>query len=50
VPKKVPLVPWSLNNKESPIGFLTDSTDFAVEVFSVKALHYLIKPLTEAGL
>lgn len=35
---------------DTSIVFLTDSTDFAVEAFSIRALHYLIKPLTEEGL
>ena len=35
---------------DTSIVFLTDSSDFAVEAFSVKALHYLIKPLSEEGL
>ena len=42
---------WEISriSPDTSIVFLTDSTDFAVEAFSVKALHYLIKPLTEAG-
>lgn len=35
---------------ETPIVFLTDSTAYAVEAFSVNALHYIIKPMTEPAL
>ena len=35
---------------ETSVVFLTDSNDYAVEAFSVKALHYVIKPLTDAAL
>lgn len=30
--------------------FLTDSDAYAVEAFSVRALHYIIKPMTESAL
>ncbi len=31
------------------IAFVTASREFAVEAFSLRAVHYLVKPLTEAG-
>lgn len=33
-----------------PIVFVTSSADYAVESYEVRALHYLIKPVTEASL
>lgn len=33
-----------------PVVFLTDSDAYAVEAFSVKALHYVLKPMTEKSL
>lgn len=33
-----------------PIVFVTSSADYAVESYEVRALHYLIKPITEASL
>jgi len=33
-----------------PVVFLTDSEAYAVEAFSVKALHYVLKPMTEQAL
>ncbi len=33
-----------------PIVFLTDSDAYAVEAFSVRALHYVLKPMTEQAL
>lgn len=35
---------------DTPIVFLTDSNAFAVEAFSIRALHYIIKPITEQAL
>lgn len=35
---------------EIPIVFLTDSDAYAVEAFAVKALHYILKPMTESAL
>lgn len=35
---------------ETPVVFLTDSDAYAVEAFSVKALHYILKPMTEPAL
>lgn len=35
---------------ETPVVFLTDSEAYAVEAFSVKALHYIVKPMTEPAL
>lgn len=35
---------------DTPVVFLTDSEDYAVEAFSVKALHYVLKPMTESAL
>lgn len=35
---------------ETPVVFLTDSDAYAVEAFSVKALHYILKPMTETAL
>ena len=35
---------------ETQIVFLTDSDAYAVEAFSVNALHYVIKPMTEEAL
>ena len=35
---------------DTPIVFLTDSSAYAVEAFSVNALHYIIKPITESAL
>ena len=35
---------------DTPVVFLTDSDAFAVEAFSVNALHYIIKPITESAL
>lgn len=35
---------------DTPVVFLTDSEAYAVEAFSVKALHYVLKPLTEPAL
>ena len=33
-----------------PVVFLTDSESYAVEAFSVRALHYILKPMTEEAL
>jgi DNA-binding LytR/AlgR family response regulator len=33
-----------------PVVFLTDSEAYAVEAFSVRALHYILKPMTEPDL
>ncbi|MBQ3278266.1 MAG: response regulator transcription factor [Clostridia bacterium] len=33
-----------------PVVFLTDSDAYAVEAFSVRALHYILKPMTEQSL
>jgi DNA-binding LytR/AlgR family response regulator len=33
-----------------PVVFLTDSEAYAVEAFSVRALHYVLKPMTEPDL
>lgn len=33
-----------------PVVFLTDSEAYAVEAFSVRALHYILKPMTEPTL
>lgn len=33
-----------------PVVFLTDSASYAVEAFSVRALHYILKPMTEEAL
>jgi DNA-binding LytR/AlgR family response regulator len=35
---------------DMPVVFLTDSDAYAVEAFSVKALHYILKPMTEQAL
>jgi DNA-binding LytR/AlgR family response regulator len=35
------------NHSQSEIIFLTTSDEFAVQAFSVKAAHYLIKPFTQ---
>ena len=35
---------------DTPVVFLTDSDAYAVEAFSVRALHYILKPMTEAAL
>ena len=35
---------------DTPVVFLTDSEAYAVEAFSVKALHYVLKPLTKPAL
>ena len=35
---------------KTPVVFLTDSDAYAVEAFSVKALHYILKPMTEPAL
>lgn len=35
---------------DAPVVFLTDSDAYAVEAFSVKALHYILKPMTESAL
>ena len=35
---------------EIPVVFLTDSDAYAVEAFSINALHYIIKPMTEDAL
>lgn len=35
---------------DTPVVFLTDSEAYAVEAFSVKALHYVLKPMTEPAL
>ena len=35
---------------DMPVVFLTDSEAYAVEAFSVKALHYVLKPMTEQAL
>lgn len=35
---------------ETQVVFLTDSDAYAVEAFSVKALHYIIKPMTKSAL
>ena len=35
---------------DMPVVFLTDSDAYAVEAFSVKALHYILKPMTEPDL
>ena len=35
---------------DMPVVFLTDSKAYAVEAFSVKALHYILKPMTEQAL
>jgi len=32
------------------VVFLTDSEAYAVEAFSIKALHYILKPMTESAL
>lgn len=32
------------------IVFITESRDFAIEAFALKALHYLVKPVTEDGI
>lgn len=34
----------------TPKVFLTDSDDYALEAFSVRALHYILKPMTEPDL
>lgn len=31
------------------IVFVTTSRDYAIDAFDIKALHYLVKPVTEAG-
>ncbi|MEF9875547.1 MAG: LytTR family DNA-binding domain-containing protein [Gordonibacter sp.] len=33
-----------------PLVFVTSSTDYAVDSYEVRALHYLVKPVTEASL
>lgn len=35
---------------DTPVVFLTDSEAYAVEAFSVQALHYVLKPMTEQEL
>ena len=35
---------------DTPVVFLTDSDAYAVEAFSVRALHYVLKPMTEQSL
>ena len=35
---------------DTPVVFLTDSDAYGVEAFSVRALHYVIKPITEQSL
>lgn len=35
---------------DTPVVFLTDSDAYAVEAFYVKALHYILKPMTESAL
>lgn len=35
---------------DTPVVFLTDSEAYAVEAFSVQALHYVLKPMTEPAL
>ena len=35
---------------DTPVVFLTDSDAYAVEAFSIKALHYILKPMTEPAL
>ncbi len=35
---------------DTPVVFLTDSDAYAIEAFSVRALHYVLKPMTEQSL
>ena len=35
---------------DTPVVFLTDSDAYAVEAFSARALHYILKPMTEQSL
>lgn len=35
---------------DTPVVFLTDSDAYAIEAFSVRALHYVLKPVTEQSL
>ena len=35
---------------DTPVVFLTDSDAYAVEAFSIEALHYILKPMTEPAL
>lgn len=37
-------------DSEAQIAFLTSSREYAVEAFEVRAIHYLVKPVTEEGL
>ena len=35
---------------DAQIAFLTNSREYAVDAFAVRAIHYLVKPVTEEGL